>query len=369
MTAPAQAYSAEHGIRRYNVEGMHPHPISVTSLLKVIAPPGGLVTWMDKKLIRAALEAYDKSTDKEHAVTVGTKARWAGSEEADFGSSVHALTEQADLKKLGKIDTITPVADMRRAVGFLRQWEKMRDGFEMQIIAVEVTLVNTKLGYAGTADRIVIVPSISQNPIVLDIKSGKSVYPDVAMQCAGLSRCDKILYNDGTLHDIPWELDQTVGVAAHVRARSGHLYPLDTAKAWPIFESLPQLALWKAEQIPVIGPPLTPNAVAHLRADLRLRMTQLPPDLKASVKDIVAMHSSLVDGNTNTWSEDELKKVESIFLPFENQARERFEEVILKWGDRGSNELKSAVMNLTQGRTSSVAELTSVEVDELVKGF
>ncbi len=351
------------------MQGMSPHPLSVTTLIKSIAQPPGLVTWLDKKLIRAAVEAYDKTKDEEHAISAGLKSRWASSEDADFGSSVHLLTEQADLKHLGLLDKISPVGDMRRASGFLRQWEKTRDAFQIQILAVETTLVNTKLGYAGTADRIVIVPSVSQEPIVLDIKSGKSIYPDVALQCSALANCDKILYDDGRLEPIPWALNTDVGLAAHVRARSCQLIPLDLQKAWPIFKPLPQIALWRAEQIDVLGDPLTPNEVAHLRADLRLRIQQLAPDLRASVKEIIAMHDDLKGGTTDTWSEDQLKKVDDLFKPFEKESRERFESVVRNWGDRGDMELKSKILTFSSGRTSSAFELTAAEIDALVKTF
>jgi hypothetical protein len=351
------------------VEGMHPHPLSVTTLLKSIASPPGLETWLQKKLIRAALEAYDTSKDQEHAISAGLKSRWQGSEEADFGSSVHMLTEQADMKTLGLIDKIVAVGDMKRAMGFLRQWEKTRDAFNMQILAVETTFVNTELGYAGTADRIVVVPAISPDPIVLDIKSGKNVYPDVAMQCAALANCDKILHDDGKLEAMPWKLNREVGLAAHVRARSCNLIPLDLGKAWPIFKPLPQIALWRAEQIKVLGDPLTPDEVAHLRADLRLRMTQLPPDLRDSVRKIIADNADLAGGNTAIWTEDQLNKVADIFQPFEKESRERFEKVVRNWGDRGDMELKARVLQFSDGRTSSVYELTGSQVDSLIKSF
>lgn len=369
MTSPALAYNAEQGIRRYAVEGLVPHPISVTSLLRVIAPATGLVRWLDKKLISSALEAYDKSQDPAHAISAGMEARFSGSPEADFGTSVHKLTEQADMKKLGMITEITPVADMKKASAFLRQWERMRDEFEMTILAVEATLVNTKLGYAGTADRIVIVPAISQDPLVLDIKSGKSVYPDVALQCAGLANCDKILHNDGKLEDIPWQLDKQHGAAAHVRARSGHIYPLDIAAAWPLFAPLPQLALWRAEQIEVVGDALTPDEDAQKRAALRLRIAELPMDLAKSLRDLIASRDDLKDGNTSTWTTGQLIMVDMLFDPFEKEARERLEYVLNNWGDRGEFDLRSRVLSASGGRTSQARELSAGEVDVLVKGF
>ncbi len=368
MTQPTHAYSDQYGLRRYNVEGMSPNPISVTSLLRSIAPGTPLVKWIDRRIVAAALDAFQKSGDVKQATYIGMEARWAGSDEADFGSAVHLLTEQLDLKHLGLLDKIAPVADMKRASGFAKQWERLRDSFEMQIMAVECTLVNSKLGYAGTADRVVIIPALSDYPVILDVKTGKSVWSDAAAQCAGLAYCDKILYTDGTLEDIPWELDRRIAVAAHVKARSAQLIPLDIEKAWPIFEALPQLALWRAEQIEVLGEPLLPDEEAALRADLRLRISLLPPDLNAALRVLISVDDTLDGGTTMTWTTAQLAVVEDLFGPFEREARERLEHVIRLWGDGGEMELRAKVLQCS-GRTSSVKELTAAEIDELIKTF
>lgn len=366
MTSPQRAYSAEYGMRRYAVEGMVPHPLSVTSLLRVIAPGIALVKWMDKRLIGAALDSFQNNPNVDHATHDGMEARWAGSDEADLGTSVHVLTEEADRKLLGQIPEIRPVADMKKCMGYLKQWEKLRDSFEMQILGIEVTFVNTKFGYAGTADRIVIVPAISQDPIILDIKSGKGIYPDVALQCSALANCDKILYDDGTLADNPYQLDLKLGAVAHVRPRSGHLSPLNIERAWPLFQPLPQLALWRTGQIDVLGAALEPDPVAQLRADLRLRITQLPPDIKKHVRETIKDDPDLGDGTTDTWDEKQLVKVTNLFVPFETEARNRLEQVLLLAGERGEVELRTMVRMASSGRTALASELDAREVDTLI---
>lgn len=369
MTQPAHAYNDAYGLRRYNIDQMDVNPISVTTLLRSIAPGTGLVKWIDKRLIHAALESFRETSNFDQAVYTGMEARWGSSDEADFGTAVHLLTEQADLKRLGLIDKIAPVSDMKRASGFLRQWERLRDSFQMEILAVECTLVNTVLGYAGTADRVVSIPGISENPLILDIKTGKGIWADAAAQCSGLANCDQILYTDGSMEPIPWELDRKVGVAAHLRARSGQLIPLDVETAWPVFASLPLLSLWRAEQIDVVGAPLIPDSEAALRADLRLRISQLPPDLTTSVRARIASNGQLVGGNTTTWDKAQLEQVEELFRPFEKEARERLEDVIRRAGDIGDMEMRGKVLEACDGRTSSVTELTAGEVDKLIKFF
>ena len=368
MTQPAHAYNDNYGLRRYNIESLPINPLSITTLLKVISPARPLERWMDKKLLEAGIDAFEKTGDRERAIYMGAESRFASSEEADFGSSVHLLTEQADMVQLGLLKKITPVSDMKKATGFLKQWERLRDSFSMQILAVETTFVNTEFLYAGTADRIVICPSVSPDPIVLDLKSGKGVYGSAALQMAALANCDKILYDDGTLADIPWQFNKDVAVVAHLRPRSGHLIPMNIAKAWPLFQPLPKLALWRADQIKVMGEPLVPDEEAALRADLRYRIQNLPPDLRETVRAFIANDSLLAGGNTVTWSKAQLSDVEDMFLPLEKEARERLAHVIRLWGDKGDMELRAKVL-MTSGRTSSVKELTAAEIDQLVKTF
>ena len=44
-------------------------------------------------------------------------------------------------------------------------------------------------------------------------------------------------------------------------------------------------------------------------------------------------------------------------------------QVLRLWGDRGTSELKAKVLELTEGRTSAITEISGREVDTLIKGF
>lgn len=345
---------------------MHPHPVSVTSLIKVISAPTQLTKWIDKKLINAALEAYQKTGDADLSLSVGLNARWGGSEEADLGTSVHYLAEVSDLRSLGREVNPHPVTDTKKAMTYVRQWEKCREEHQMQILATEVTLVNTEIGYAGTADRVVVVPAISDQPLILDLKSGKNIYNDVALQCAALANCTQILYDDGSLGKIPWDLDTTKGIAAHVRPRSCRLVPLDIAAAWPYFQPLAKLAMWKTETVKVLGDFLEPDEELATRAKLRLRMKLLPSDLSELLRLCIKSIDDLADGNTATWTLEQCNRVEDLFEPFEAQGRERKQKVLDVWGNRGMMELRTTILSVTNGRTSMLDDLAATEIDALI---
>lgn len=360
---PAHAYAAEQGIRRYHVEGMHPHPISVTSLIKVMSPPTALTKWVDRKIVTQAVDTFVQTQDYDRAISTGLQSRWSGSEEADLGTTVHYLTEVSDLQTLGRTIVPQPVTDKKKAMAYVRQYEKCREEHGIQIIATEVTLVNREVGYAGTADRIAIVPAVSPDPIIMDLKSGKNIYPDVALQCAALAHCDEILYDDGSLHPIPWTVDRTRGIAVHVRPRSCRLIPLDVEQAWPFFQPLALLAKWKTETVKVLGEPMEPDEELSMRAQLRLRMKLLPADLAEVVRAIIKTE---VPGNTTTWTVDEMVKVGKIFEPFEAESRERKQKVLDRLGAYGSLALRTKILSLTGGRTSMLDDLCAAEIDALL---
>lgn len=367
MTSPVNAYNDFEGMRRYAVEGMDPHPISVTSLIKVIAPPTGLVKWMDKKIVNTALEVFESSGDIDKARYEGLEARWESSDEADLGTSVHWLAEVADSKLLGREVTVGTIADEKKLKPYVAQWEKARDGHQMQILAVEATLVNLEYNYAGTADRICIVPSISSNPIVLDLKSGKNVYQDVGLQCAALSRCTHLLNGDGSLEKVPWKLSQIHGAVAHVRPRSCRIYPLNLTKSWDYFKPLPMLAEWKSEKIIVVGGESLPDEDQLRRAELRRKIASLPPDIVEVLRKQIKENELVKEGSTSSWNETQLDVVESLFKPFEAEARARKERIRDKYHNLSSLKLSLLVLDSTAGRTASIEDLTGEEVDRLLE--
>lgn len=367
MTQPALAYNDFEGMRRYNCEGLDPHPYSVTSLIKVIAPATNLMKWVDKKLVNAALESFKETGDIDQARHQGLEARWQSSDEADQGTSVHFLTECSDRKWLGQYVAPTTIADEKKLKPYVAQWEKARDAHQIQIIAVEVTLVNPEFGYAGTADRLCIVPSISSNIIPLDIKSGKNVYPDVALQCAALAKCTHLLNDDGSMVPIPWKMSSMFGAVAHVRPRSCKIYPLDLTTAWEYFKLLPKIAEWRSEKVPVIKDQVEPDAELNLRAELRRKIGALPQDIAEVLRTQIKDNSELGTGNTFSWNLSQLDLVNQIFAPYEKEALERKQRIRDKWANVESMELRLKILSLTSGRTSSIDDLLAGEVDKLLE--
>jgi hypothetical protein len=88
-----------------------------------------------------------------------------------------------------------------------------------------------------------------------DTKTGKGVYPEVALQLVALARAEFIITRDG--EELPLPAVDLLGVL-HLRPRSWALLPVTPGDAsWRAFLAARELTSWLAETAPtVLGPRL-----------------------------------------------------------------------------------------------------------------
>jgi hypothetical protein len=145
--------------------------------------PRGLYLEMARLLFQAKEngEELDPQDAYYHALR---GAPWRERDEkADLGTAVHAAIERYQVDELPGIypEKIAPY--MVQFEGFLRDHKP-------RIIANEVTVYNRTVGYAGTLDILAAMPvpdildagQRSEQLAIVDIKTGKDVYPDSAIQ-------------------------------------------------------------------------------------------------------------------------------------------------------------------------------------------
>ena len=98
------------------------------------------------------------------------------------GSRVHAMTERYDLGE--EVSLLTENGDISMNLNEWNMFEKyvsFRDRFQPTISSIELNMVSSKLGYAGTLDRII---ELNGKTILLDIKTSGAVYPHYWLQLA-----------------------------------------------------------------------------------------------------------------------------------------------------------------------------------------
>jgi hypothetical protein len=192
MTAPSAARTGKYGSRVYPVargEGEDLELVelpSVSNVLKVLDQPNlnrwKLRTLAEQLSMRPDLIMLAGSPDTRNDAI--RQALDADRSRANQGTGVHGYAEAVDDGTLNW-DLIPTVARP-----WIEQYMACKDRFGWTLVEKEVTVANHTLGYAGTADRYLDIPGYGV--VVADLKTGKSVYPDQALQLALYARAEFI---------------------------------------------------------------------------------------------------------------------------------------------------------------------------------
>lgn len=185
MTTPAAAKKARTYGRVYPIPRPGSDQVvdlpSVSNLLKVLAAPG-LEIWKQKTL--AASFAFRPDLV---LLAANEDTRWDAIQQAldnrsaaNKGTSYHSFTEMVDDGNL--MWELVPEA----AKPMVTLYAQAKEDYGWEMVAKEFTVFNHTLGYAGTSDRALKVPGYEDVPIVAiaDVKTGKEIWPDQALQLA-----------------------------------------------------------------------------------------------------------------------------------------------------------------------------------------
>jgi hypothetical protein len=189
--------------------------VSVTTVISEGIPKPALYKWLVKKGVEKAVanriilaemsdtEALDFLSDKGYSDT-GPAA---------LGSRVHKIAENI-IK--GETHTIAP--DDR---GYVDSFNAFMADWQPTYVETEATVFSRQYGYAGTMDGKVMIDG---KTYIMDIKTGKSVWPEVALQLAAYRYADFIGRAGG--REDP-NTPCNGGLVLHLRPRGYELRPVD----------------------------------------------------------------------------------------------------------------------------------------------
>lgn len=241
--------------------------VSVSTIAKQL-PNTAIKVWEQKRI------AYGVAVDRhiralaENEDTVYQAVRHAldssPSPEADLGTEVHAATELYD--RFGTMQAARAVVQP-----YLDQWIDARVEFGIECVAIEQTVADlSEDGYAGTLDRIITLapgevppmafiggdeparwacgPTCESPNHVADIKTGKGIYPDIAIQLSAYARAPHFWtpgesYGEGELTDRVKTCTQT-GLGIWLHADFCRLVPVDIATGWQAWKAARMLQDW-----------------------------------------------------------------------------------------------------------------------------
>jgi hypothetical protein len=193
--------------------------VSVTTAIGDGIPKPGLARWLAKQVAetaareRKALAQISNAKDVvEHLMSSISKGKDLTA--ANTGSKVHAV---AEMLALGHDPLVEPESAeapyVERYKDFVVDWKPV-------YIEAEASVYNRTHGYAGTLDAIV---EIGGKRYVLDIKTGKSVWPEVALQLAAYANAEFIGRPDGREDALP---TCRRGLVLHLRPDKYELVPV-----------------------------------------------------------------------------------------------------------------------------------------------
>ncbi len=198
---------------------------SVTTILGIKNKPA-LVNWAKRETAASAVRNLDvlaRMVQKGGAQAAIAWLKGLPGYERDasaaLGSAVHAAAEA-----IGRGESVAAGGDVEPFVAAYRR--DFLEVFEPRFLALEAMVCSPRHGYGGTADAFALIDG---EIWLLDYKTGFGVYPDTALQLAGLARAQFIgLPGDPTQYSVP--AATRFGVV-HIRPEGARLLPVVVERA------------------------------------------------------------------------------------------------------------------------------------------
>lgn len=191
--------------------------VSVTTAISEGVPKHGLNAWK----LRSVAELAARNRKKLATFTrIPDAKEWlldkffkgTDNSAANLGSTVHAMCEQLALGN--------EVEDTEQTKPYTDSFREFLSTYQPEVLHTEVTVYSRTHGYAGTADSFL---RIGKKVYVVDIKTGKGVWPEAALQLSAYRFADFYGKDDGTEGEIP---KCHGGLVLHVRPDGCHVLPV-----------------------------------------------------------------------------------------------------------------------------------------------
>jgi hypothetical protein len=209
MANPSLATTSRDGSRFYSWRGENFY--SVTTMINGGLPKPALINWAKKFTAEYACDHLAALTalvedDRDGAVDWLKNAAWRDRDKkAELGTYIHEATEAYVLGK--------PFPKWKEeARPRMQQFERFLADFEPEYVMTEATVFNKTHRYAGTLDAIVeLGRDVSDDGahwspgrlFIIDQKTSKAIYPEVALQLAMYRHAEFIGLPDGSERPMP----------------------------------------------------------------------------------------------------------------------------------------------------------------------
>ncbi|HEX3542615.1 MAG TPA: hypothetical protein VHT75_19460 [Acidimicrobiales bacterium] len=196
---------------------------SVTTIIGGGIPKPALVNWAAKRVAEIAVGKHNVWTRMDNPmeqIDWLKRAPYREKEGAALqGSAIH---DWAEKRVLGLPVTVEDMPPEQRPYGeaFLQFVGEMHPEWEM----AEASVFNREHGYAGTLDALMRVPAMGDGLGLVDYKTGKGVYGEVALQLSAYRSAEFVGLADGA--EVPMPPVEWCAVL-HITERGYQLIPVD----------------------------------------------------------------------------------------------------------------------------------------------
>lgn len=248
---PKNARTNPDGLRFYTWDGIE-YP-SVTTIRRMAGMPFGLHNWALNQVINRAVDQLpdlNRMVTNNDEATLKVAKSWLrrGSTEArdaaaDLGTRVHDAA--ATGKKIGDVsEDIVP---------FLRQYLNWIGDTNVEILQSERQVWNLEYGYAGTFDGLVRFPN--GDTYIIDLKTGKSTYPEHAIQAVAYAMADFVGEDNVRDDKATAQLLNATGIALlHLRPEGWTWQVIHvTPELYDAFKGLLAFAMWAHKYQDMLG--------------------------------------------------------------------------------------------------------------------
>lgn len=229
----------------------------VTTILNALAKPA-LVQWSADMAANYAIDYWDDLsnapvTQRLSEIRYAHRARNKSAQLA--GTEVHSFGE-----RLVQGESVDPPDELR---GMVEAYARFLDEWRIEPISVETPVAFTgNAPYAGRADLWARIGVRDNASALVDLKTGKGVYPEVVLQLAAYLACD-LWQPDGPQSETT-KPDVELVYVAHITADHVDMHPIPAAKhmqQWRTFRYVQQVSDWLGRHSgfepsePLIGEP------------------------------------------------------------------------------------------------------------------
>lgn len=200
FTAPMRRIETAKG-HYYKDAAGHRIP-GVTTVLSDGVPKPALINWAANATAEAAVDRWDEYSELSPSARLKElqNARYEKTDKAKKrGTEVHKYGE-----RLVKGESVTGIPDELR--GHVEAYVRFLDKFEVDPILVEASVVNYRIGYAGTLDLICELTDESgeRRTLLLDLKTNeRGIFGETALQLAAYRYAEFYQDEAGAEHPMP----------------------------------------------------------------------------------------------------------------------------------------------------------------------